>query len=51
MPDYIYIIRYKEYGKDWRSTSYSSSQPVSREYLIDFFGLNECEEYIIVENI
>ncbi len=45
-----YIIHYKEYGADhWGKTSYTSSEPVSREYLIEFFGLGECEDYRIEE--
>ena len=46
---YIYIIKYKEYGREWCSTSYSSPEPVTKEYLIDFFGLGECEDYLIEE--
>lgn len=45
-----YIIHYKEFGADhWSSTSYTSSEPVSREYLIEFFGLEECEDFSIEE--
>ena len=45
-----YIINYKEFGADhWGSTSYTSSEPVSKEYLIEFFGLGECEDYRIEE--
>lgn len=47
MTSYTYIIKYKEYGKEWSSTSYSSPEPVTKEYLIDFFGLTECEDYLI----
>lgn len=42
-----YLIHYKEYDRDWSSTSYTCKDPVSEEYLIDFFGLNECEDYRI----
>ena len=42
-----YIIHYKEYGKEWSSTSYSCPEPVSDEYLVAFFGLTECEDYRI----
>lgn len=42
-----YRINYKEYGRDWNSTSYTCQQEVSKEYLIAFFGLNECEDYSI----
>lgn len=46
-----YIIKYKEYGRDWSSTSYTSPEPVSTKFLISFFGLEECEDYDIeVEN-
>lgn len=44
---YTYIINYKEPGREWSSTSYTSPEPVSKEYLIDFFGLTECEDYLI----
>ena len=47
---YTYIIKYKEYGREWSSISYSSPEPVTREYLIDFFGLEECEDYEIIDN-
>ena len=46
---YTYIIRYKEYGREWSSTSYSAPQPVTEKYLIEFFGLDECEDYLIEE--
>ncbi len=42
-----YIIKYKEEGREWSQTSYTCPEPVSEEYLIDFFGLNECEDFII----
>ena len=45
-----YIIKYKEYGKEWCSTSYSDSEPVSKEFLIQFFGLDKCEDYQIEED-
>jgi len=44
-----YIIKYKEYGREWSSTSYTTPRQVSQEYLIQFFGLDECEDYIIEE--
>lgn len=44
-----YIIKYKEQGKDWCSTSYTDTEPVSMEYLIQFLGLEKCEEYLIEE--
>ena len=48
---HTYIIKYKEPGqKTWGQTSYSSPEPVSKEYLIEFFGLEkECEDYLIEE--
>jgi hypothetical protein len=42
-----YIIKYKEFGRDWRSTSYTSPEPVTEDYLIEFFGLHECEDFVI----
>jgi hypothetical protein len=49
MTNYTYIIRFKEFGKEWSSTSYSSPEPTSQEYLISFFGLDECEDYQILD--
>ena len=49
MTNYTYIINYKESGREWSSTSYTSPEPVSKEYLIDFFGLTEREDYLIKE--
>ena len=46
---HTYIIKYKEYGREWSSTSYTTPRPVTKEYLIQFFGLDECEDYIIEE--
>ena len=46
---HTYIIKYKEYGREWSSTSYTCQRPVTREYLIQFFGLEECEDYLIEE--
>jgi len=46
-----YIIKYKEFGRDWSSTSYTSPEPVTKEYLIQFFGLAECEDYQIEEKL
>lgn len=42
-----YIIHYKEHGREWNSTSYTCQEPVSKEYLIDFFGLKDCETFKI----
>ena len=42
-----YLIKYKEFNRDWSSTSYSSPDVVSEDFLIDFFGLHECEDFII----
>lgn len=42
-----YIIKYKEYDREWSSTTYTSPEPVSMSYLINFFGLEECEAYDI----
>ena len=42
-----YIIKYKEFGRDWSSTSYTSPEPVTEDYLISFFGLHECEDFTI----
>lgn len=44
-----YIIYYKDQFTNghWSSTTYTTPDPVSREFLIDFFGLNECIEYRI----
>lgn len=51
MKNYIYIIHFKERDKEyWGKTSYTSPQPVTREYLIRFFGLEECEDYLIEDN-
>ena len=44
---HTYIIKFKEFGREWSSTSYSSPEPVSKEYLVEFFGLNEREDYLI----
>lgn len=46
---YKYIIHYKEYGRNWSSTSYVSPVPMTRQYLIEFFGLHECEDFKIEE--
>ncbi len=37
--------------KTWGSTTYSSPEPVTKEYLIEFFGLKECEDYTIEEQL
>ena len=42
-----YIIKYKEFNKSWSSTSYTTPEEVSEDYLISFFGLHECEDYKI----
>ena len=42
-----YIIKYKEFGRDWSSTSYTSPEPVTEDYLIEFFGLHACEDFTI----
>ena len=42
-----YIIKYKEFGRDWSSTSYTTQEAVTEAYLIDFFGLHECEDFTI----
>ena len=42
-----YIIKYKEFNRDWSSTSYTSPDEVCEDFLIDFFGLHECEDFII----
>ena len=47
---YTYIIKYKEFGREWSSTSYISPEPVTKEYLVEFFGLKkDCEDYSIEE--
>lgn len=48
---HTYTIKYKEFGREWNSTSYSSPEPVTNEYLIQFFGLEECEDYSIEEKL
>lgn len=50
MTNYIYIIKYKEFGREWSSTSYTAPHPVTIEYLVEFFGLEECEDYEIIDN-
>ncbi len=42
-----YIIRFREPGQAWRTTSYTCPEPVTEEYLVSFFGLKECDEYEI----
>ena len=42
-----YIIHYKEYGREWKETSYTCHTPVTEDFLINFFGLFECEDYRI----
>lgn len=46
---HTYIIKFKEVGREWNSTTYTSPDPVSKEYLIRFFGLKESdvEDYTI----
>jgi len=50
MTNYTYIIKYKEPGRAWSQTSYTSPEPVTKEYLVEFFGLTECEDYQIIGN-
>ncbi len=45
-----YIIKYKEYGRKWSSTTYMTPETVSEDYLIEFFGLKECEDYKIEQH-
>lgn len=48
-----YFIKFKEQNREWQSTSYTSPEPVSEDYLVKFFELDEddVEEYQIeVEN-
>ena len=46
-----YIIKYKEFGRDWSSTTYTSPEPVTEDYVIEFFGQHECEDFVIeIEN-
>lgn len=48
MTQYTYIIKYKEPGREWSQTSYTSPEPVTKEYLIEFFGLEkDCEDYLM----
>ena len=42
-----YIIKFKEFGRNWSSTTYTSPEPVTEDYLIEFFGLHECEDFVI----
>lgn len=42
-----YIIHYKEPGKGWSRTSYTTPGEVTDDFLVDFFGLGECEDYRI----
>ena len=46
---HTYIIKYKEPGREWSSTSYTSTEPTTKDYLISFFGLEECEDFNIEE--
>jgi hypothetical protein len=46
---YKYLIKYKEFGRNWSSTYYYSTEPKTKSFLISFFGLNECEDFEIVE--
>jgi len=46
---YTYIIKYKEFGRNWSFTTYTSPEPKSRQFLIEFFGLHECEDFDIKE--
>jgi hypothetical protein len=47
---HTYTIRYKEFGRPWSSTKYSSPEPVTFDFLYEFFGLHECEDYEIKED-
>lgn len=44
-----YTIKYKEVGRKWSKTTYTSPKPVTEEYLIEFFGLKgeDVEEFLI----
>ena len=42
-----YIIKDKEFNRYWSSTSYSTPKEVTEEFLISFFGLDECEDFVI----
>ena len=44
-----YIIKYKEFGRNWSSTEYLSPEPKTKKFLIGFFGLYECEDFDIEE--
>ena len=46
---YTYISKFREPGREWSSTSYTCPEPVSKDYLIELFGLTECEDYTIEE--
>lgn len=41
-------IKYLEDDMIWRETSYSSPEEVTDEFLIKFFGLDECKDYEII---
>ena len=41
-------IKYLESDGIWRETSHTSPEDVTDEYLIKFFGLEECEDYEII---
>lgn len=45
-----YVIHYKEPGKNWSRTSYTTPDEVTDEFLVDFFGLDDCEDYRIEKN-
>lgn len=44
-----YIIKFKEVGREWSSTTYTCSEPVSEDFLADFFGLrrDDVEDFAI----
>lgn len=46
---HTYIIKFKEVGREWLSTTYTSPESITEEFLIKFFGLNEddVEDYTI----
>lgn len=41
-------IRYQEDDMVWRETSYTSPHEVTDEFLVEFFGLDECNDYEII---
>ena len=45
-----YIIKYKEYGREWSSTSYSTPRTVTEDYLIEFQGHKASTANVAVNN-